>query len=653
LSGLQARSCEALLQSIIPVAEPNLHYNELFASLFQGIPEALLHFGSLTVTSECAVQEMYEKLLYSDIGSSVNWKTNIRRHRLFQELEERFSTLSEEEIAVILTLGWYWHEGPVIKSLHDSLLMLRICSDDFELDNALELVSNWGYIRISRTPIGSERDPIINWIHPLFTIYCRMAACALFRSKPDPSTSWSSFCKDIVYAFALRASSWIFPKTGLPLASQLLASALGTCQYRYFNSRYYTFATWFLSDIDATSDRDLPVFTAPTKVSDNYAVQAWGKRGLHNILFASKICLGQGPIAMPLGRWPMCSMLFYVHGFRKVCSIAEVTVMAKSFEELLYKIERQEGMALDGAELHLALGLACALATIHVKYLPSLASRHLEFLDFGMKMIKISESRYGSKPDIQKGFLFKLKAEVLVKDGKKEEADEAWQTGLKYGRSSLQTAVENYDKQQRYGLIYDPEEVRDNLNSMNQFYDNLENSWDMLAQHISGETNLTTRYPEDLKRLEKLHGDIHTDNPEHLVHRLTNVSKKYDALYQVATSGPGAGNSWLAIKHHQDFMRDAIRRQDLDQARTHRNAIANLLEDDPTYAAMTRFRRSVYEVAGPPPKAMARKMMLQVNPTKDECELGMMELFLEAMDADLYEAQYEQQLASLVVEDLD
>jgi hypothetical protein len=213
--------------------------------------------------------------------------------------------------------------------------------------------------------------------------------------------------------------------------------------------------------------------------------------------------------------------------------------------------------------------------------------------------------------------------------------------------------VDNYDELQRQGLIYDPEEVRDTLGSMNQFYDNLEDSWDILAQHHRGEMNLTTKYPEDLKKLEKLHGDIYADNPEHLVHKLSKVDKKYDALYQVATSGPGAGNSWLAIKHHEDFMRDAIRRQDLDQARTHRNAIVDLLEDDPTYAAMTRHRRSVNEVVGPPPKAMMRKIMLQMGPSKDECEIEMMELFLEVMDADLYEAQYERELASLVVEDLD
>jgi hypothetical protein len=654
LSGLQPRSCEALLQSIVPAAKPSLHYYELFSSLFQGIPEALLHFGNLTRVSECDVQEMYEKLLYSDIENSLDSKTNVRRHRLFQELEERFFTLSKEELAVILTLGWYWHEGPVIKSLHDSLLISRICSDDFELDNALELVSNWGYIRMSRTPIGCERDLIISWIHPLFTIYCRMAACALFRSKPDPSTTtWPLFSKDVVYDFARRATSWIFPKTGLPLASQLLASALGVCQYRYFNYRYYTFATWYLGDIDATSDRDLPVFTAPIKVSDNYAVKEWGIRGLHNILFASKICLGQGPIAVPLNRWPTCSMLFYVHGFRKVCSIAEVTVMAKCFEELLYKIEMQEGMALDGAELHFALGLACALATIHGKYLPSLARIYLKFLDFGMEMIKISESRYGPKPDIQKGLLFNLKAEVLINDGKEREAREAWQTGIEYGRSSLKTSVDNYDELQRQGLIYDPEKVRDTLGSMNQFYDNLKNSWDILAQEHRGEMNLTTKYPKDLKKLEKLQGDIHVDNPEHLVHKLCHVDKKYDALYQFATSGPGAGNSWLAIKHHQDFMRDAIRAQDLDQARTHRNAILGLLEDDPTYAAITRHRRSVSEFFSPLPKAIMRKIMLQISPSKDKCEMKMMELFLEVMDADLYQAQYERELASLVIEDLD
>ena len=45
--------------------------------------------------------------------------------------------------------------------------------------------------------------------------------------------------------------------------------------------------------------------------------------------------------------------------------------------------------------------------------------------------------------------------------------------------------------------------------------------------------------------------------------------------------------------------------------------------------------------------------MLQVNPTKDEVQVEMMQLFLKGMDADLYEAQFERELASLVVEDLD
>lgn len=50
---------------------------------------------------------------------------------------------------------------------------------------------------------------------------------------------------------------------------------------------------------------------------------------------------------------------------------------------------------------------------------------------------------------------------------------------------------------------------------------------------------------------------------------------------------------------------------------------------------------------------MIMKMMLQVSPIKDEVEVEMMQLFLKGMDADLYEAQFERELASLVVEDLD
>lgn len=648
LDTLEPRSCEDLLQSIMPSTKPDFKYYELFASLLHGIPAALVHFGTLARTSGYAVQKMYETLLSGNVEKSLESRTNVHQCQIFQELEREFSKLPGKTLAVILTLGWYWHEGPVIKSFYDSLILSRICRDDFELDEVLELVSNWGYIQMSSAPIGAEYNLIISWIHPLFTIYSRIVACALLRSKPDPSTTgWLPFCKDFPYTVTERTMYWIFPKSGLQLASQFLASALGEYQYRYFNFHYYTFATWFLSDINNNSDRGLPNFTAPQKITDSDAVEIWGKRGLQNILFASKICLGQGPIVVPVSHWPLCSMLYYVGSFRKVSTVAEVTVLAKYFEELLYKIESQEGMVLDGLALNFALGLACSLATIHVKYIPSLAKRHLKFLDFGMRMIKLSESRYGPKPDLQKGLLFNLKAELLLADGKEEEAYEAWKRGIKLGRDSLEPSMNDFEEIQRRGLSYDPEILRDNFGSMNHFFDNLENSWNMLVQHHRGEMHPTKEFPEEINELEELNGD----NLEHIIHNLNKIDRKYDALEAVASSGPGGGNSLIAVRHHQDFMRDAIRRQDLDQARSHRDAIVGLLESDPTYSAMTRFRRSVNKLIGPMDKSIYQNFFSRTDLNEAKYEPEMMDLFLEVMDTDLYEAKSE--LADLVVEELD
>src|SRR6266487_2827339 len=51
---------------------------------------------------------------------------------------EIFFKLSSEKLGVILTLGWYWHEGPVIKSFYDSLIVSRICRD------GAQWLNSWG-----------------------------------------------------------------------------------------------------------------------------------------------------------------------------------------------------------------------------------------------------------------------------------------------------------------------------------------------------------------------------------------------------------------------------------------------------------------------------------------------------------------------------
>jgi hypothetical protein len=158
----------------------------------------------------------------------------------------------------------------------------------------------------------------------------------------------------------------------------------------------------------------------------------------------------------------------------------------------------------------------------------------------------------------------------------------------------------------------------------------------------------TEDFPEEIDKLKVLHGD----NLEHLIHNLHKIDNKYDALDAVAESAPGGGNSLIAVLHHQDFMRDAIRRQDLEQARTHRDVIVRLLENDPTYSAMTRLRRSVTKVTGPLDKSIIRELFLKaVN--QFTCEPEMVGLFLEVIDADLYENNLEPDLADLVVEELD
>jgi hypothetical protein len=128
-----------------------------------------------------------------------------------------------------------------------------------------------------------------------------------------------------------------------------------------------------------------PLFQIPlgpqNAVASSKEIRRLSERGLQNILFACKICIGGGPSALPVLLWPRLSFDFYRMSFRKVATDSEIRAVSELFEKLLEKSvchsqASRGGPFYEHRELGCILSLAGSLATIHSKYIHSPTSEN-------------------------------------------------------------------------------------------------------------------------------------------------------------------------------------------------------------------------------------------------------------------------------------
>ena len=309
------------------------------------------------------------------------------------------------------------------------LTEFKICLLESDIDRALELASKWGYIDLG---CGDK----IEWVHPLFTMYCRVLACSKDQSLPSLTIgSWASFSKS--FACSVMEHVQRGPRNlvsfatesrgGLHDAVQFLTTSLSSEILRQLNFQYFRFTQMVMSGMDSPIN---PLFQIPlgpqNAVASPKEIRRLSERGLQNILFACKICIGGGPSALPVLLWPRLSFDFYGMSFRKVATDSEVRAVPELFEKLLGKSvchsqASRGGPFYEHRELGCILSLAGSLATIHSKYIHSPTSENQKarkFVKLGEDALHQSEEKYGivSVPGIllPKSILFIAKAELCL-----------------------------------------------------------------------------------------------------------------------------------------------------------------------------------------------------------------------------------------------
>lgn len=582
-----------------------IDYFELLAKLLQGIPAALLYFGNLARFYSYSVAQLYEMLHSGYPSKELLLHLDYDLGGIFKELEHNFNNLPESLLPVLITLGWYWHEGPPTKLFREMLTECKICLFESEIDRALELASRWGYI-----DLGSGDK--IEWVHPLFTIYCRMLACSKDQSLSSPTIeSWGSFCKS--FASNVMGHVQREPRNlvsiskespgGLHDAVQFLTTSLSSEILRELNFPYFLFTQKMMSGIDSPIN---PLFQIPLSgrnpVAEPEEIWRLSERGLQNILFACKICMGGGPTALPVSLWPELSFNFYGTYFRKVATDSEIRIVAELFEKLLEKSvyhsqASRGGPFYEHRELGCILSLSSSLATIHSKYIELPSSEASEnqisqkFVELGEDVLHQSEKKYGTASNprvlLPKSMLFIAKAELFLAEGKEEEADAAWALMLKSGKDAMrgvEAILSSKMIPKEITATQDPRFVSD---QMWAWYNSLDKGWDIFKRRVRGE-----RFEMSQMKGTSLKYRDPKSSLVDLLFKQQSTGVQYGEIERALEPG---GNPRAAAAYHKNFMIDAMASLDVGEAGDHLDAIANILSQDPSSAAAAENIRVVKE----------------------------------------------------------
>jgi len=605
LSPLEPRDSEEIFRYSLSGSNSSAEYShatsvdiqnsELLASLLQRIPAALVHFADLSRTLYYSTRELYD-LLHA--GHTQEWLEaghDGNSSKIFKELKCFFNTTPRKILSPMLMIGWYWHEGPSISSFSEALISAKVCKDASEVTTAVQLASDWGYIKVG----GSNE---IEWIHPLFTIACRIFVCALLELPPITANgSWGLFrkafgCDIMGHGKSLRFDDCrliVESADGLQAVVLLLTSALGANPLRDLNLQYFTFVVAFLRGINLQKAemfmKILGKVKVPEETPDNILSISL-ESGFQNILFAIEICLGRGRVCLPSSIWPNAWLQLHGGVFVKIGSLAQIRLLAEHYERLLGRLlstnhVNRGKFSFTPDELHVPLSLALSLTWIHRQHLPSLSNNYQRFIDLAWNLLETSEAEFGATKNSvvlsYKSFMSILKAEVIAQKGHELEADKELKRGLSFGRQAIRSGNDDdiTSRTEKAGPFDEYQEMSNAF--MESYLEQLGNSWDPYKAYVRGDIPNVTQQEETPSRGEdevgKLFKIFKVDRPSNKIRDHHLEPCKFDAIENATNY---SGNWATSLLHHQDLARTAVGKLDFAKVSEHGDAILKILEKE-------------------------------------------------------------------------
>ena len=271
-----------------------LEYLFRFSKLVKSIPAAaaiLEEAQELDWTLEHFMTNIYTHT--RNVNAALS-RLVLRESGPFAELDALASGLDADELAVLVALGMYWHEGPYIKSFTHKLTETFICSDQAAIIRVLKLLLKEGYLTIDHTPPAR-----ISKIHPLFTVYS--------RSK----------------AHVLKATGRCIAAADMALAVfDYFVHNDGDDRVRYFDRR------WFLNDIDQQS-----VFTRGLRGQQRDGHE----RSLQNTATALLLCCEVEDL--PVKDWPAEHFMNFTMHLAGTAHAVESAYLTSKYDTLVWRVK--------------------------------------------------------------------------------------------------------------------------------------------------------------------------------------------------------------------------------------------------------------------------------------------------------------------------
>lgn len=215
---------------------------ELLSRRTLGIPGAIRWLGAVSQESEIPLPSLHAHLLDGEPSTYAAFLRTTVTDVAMDELKNVCSGLSSEHVAVLLLLGLFWHQGPYDGRWRDAMLEFGPCTQPEIVDAVLDLASASGYIQLAALD-GSRR---INFVHPLFTLFCRTTLHALFEatSKTESGPQVSS---SVAESFTgISPEVW---ESG-PVRSAARMHAIVANRPITATKRDRDFLVWFMENVD-------------------------------------------------------------------------------------------------------------------------------------------------------------------------------------------------------------------------------------------------------------------------------------------------------------------------------------------------------------------------------------------------------------------
>jgi len=328
---------------------------ELLMRLLLGIPGAISPFILAAHRNGVLWLSLRTHLLSGHSRTYRSLLSSPETASVFEELKCLALSLSPEEYSAMLLIGLFWHQGPYDVRFAEAMVDFGVCADRKTVDNALNLASERGYIRF--VPVEGVKR--INFVHPVFTIYCRAILedlCRQILSRGEGTQP-----------VADQNGSLSDENAHLCIAAKLYAAVEYRKRKIPGGSIDFQFVQWFIENVDYQLMFQLALPDEATNARTPFKVQQ-DPNAFHflNGLTCFGLCTDRDRNLAPED-WPLDYFVRFPSMVMSAGTAAEAALFSEQLENLLCRHLELKGADLGGVEIHRSCFILSAVSLVMLR----------------------------------------------------------------------------------------------------------------------------------------------------------------------------------------------------------------------------------------------------------------------------------------------